>query len=308
MARRHAKRSTSQILFYILSLLIVLSMAVGYVLIAAPASNSTPSPATPAPGRTVQPTTVPPTATALAPTITPVPLPARPTADAAAMQYSFAVIGDSQGNTDVYKALLKQVEADGNAFLIHLGGIATIGAESEFQAWRETMAEFTLPFYTAPGATDLKSGSPANYLAFTGAHGTRYSFDHGMVHFAVVDASRGYLTIEDSAWLDADLAGTQKGVKVVALHAPPFDPDGSDQVMTRGNDAFVMMMKQRGVKYVFAGSVHAYDQTLQDGVTYIISGGGGAPLSRSETDGGFYHYVWVSVNGADVQTEVRRLQ
>lgn len=308
MARRHAKRSTSQILFYILSLLIVLSMAVGYVLIAAPASNPAPSPATPAPGRTVQPTAVPPTATAPAPTITPVPLPVRPTADAAATQYSFGVIGDSQGNADVYEALLKQVEADGNAFLIHLGGIAKTGAEAEFQSWRETMADFALPFYTAPGATDLKSGSPANYLAFTGARGLRYSFDHGMVHFAVVDASRGYLTVEDSAWLDADLAGTQKAVKVVALHAPPFDPGGSDQVMTRGNEAFVTMMKQRGVKYVFAGSVHAYNQTAQDGVTYVMSGGGGAPLSRAEADGGFYHYVRVSVNGADVSIEAHRVQ
>jgi hypothetical protein len=286
----------------------VLSMAVGYALIAAPASNPALSPATPAPGRTVQPTAVPATATAPAPTITPIPLPARPTADSAATQYSFAIIGDSQGNAGVYEALLKQVEADGNAFLIHVGGIAQTGAEAEFQAWRETMAKFTLPFYTAPGSTDLKSGSPANYLAFTGAPSTRYAFDHGMVHFAVVDASRGYLTVEDSAWLDADLAGTQKAVKVVVLHAPPFDPGRSDQVMTRGNDAFMTMMKQRGVKYVFAASVHAYDKTFQDGVTYVISGGGGASLSRSEADGGFYHYVRVSVNGADVQTEVRRLK
>jgi hypothetical protein len=59
--------------------------------------------------------------------------------------------------------------------------------------------------------------------------------------------------------------------------------------------------------YVFAGHIRAYDQTTRDGVIYVISGGGGAPLSRSEDQGGFYHYVRVSVNGTDIQTEARRL-
>ena len=308
MARRRTKRSTSQILFYVLSVLMVLSMALGYALIASPASQPTPPPATPALGRTVQPTAVPPTATAPAPTITPIPLPPRATVDAAATQYSFAIIGDSAGNPEVYRSLLKQVEADGNSFLIHLGGMVEKGTPAEFQAWRETMAGFTLPVHTAPGSSDLEAGSLANYLAFTGAPGARYSFDQGLVHFAVVDSSRGYLTVEDTTWLDADLSGTQKPVKMVALHAPPFDPRGSDQIMTMGNEAFLLLMKQRGVKYVFAGNVHAYDQTSQDGVIYVISGGGGASLSRAEADGGFYHYVQVSVNGVDIQTEVRRLK
>ncbi len=309
MARRHGRRSTGQIFFYILSGVVVLSMALGYALLAAPSPQATPAlaPATRTANRTAAPTAGPSPTPVPLPTITPLPFGSRPTPDPSATAYSFAVIGESAGNPEVYKALLKQVEADGNAFVLHLGNLTESGSAAEYQAWRELMAGFPLPVYTVPGNQDAVDGSLANYLAFTGAPGVHYSFDFGQAHFAIVDASRGYLLTEETAWLDADLAATQKPVKIVALHFPPFDPRGSGQVLTMGNEAFAMLMRQRGVRYVFAGHIRAYDQFTRDGVIYVISGGGGAPLSRSEDQGGFYHYVRVSVNGTDVQTEVRRL-
>ncbi|MDH7489902.1 MAG: metallophosphoesterase [Anaerolineae bacterium] len=309
MARRRGRRSTGQILLYILSGVVVLSMALGYAFLAAPSPQPTPTlpPAARTANRTPAPTAGPSATPTSLPTITPVPLTARPTLDPSATAYSFAVIGETAGNPDVYRALLRQIEADGNRFLIHLGNMTATGTAADFQAWREFMADFPLPVYTVPGNQDAPDGSLANYLAFTGAPGAHYSFDIGLVHFAVADASRGYLGAEETAWLDADLAATQKPVKIVALHYPPFDPRGSSQVLTMGNEAFTTLMRHRGVRYVFAGHIRAYDQSTRDGVIYVISGGGGAPLSHSEDQGGFYHYVRVSVNGTDVQTEVRKL-
>ncbi len=309
MARRRGRRSTGQIFLYILSGVVVLSMALGYAFLGAPAPQPAPTlpPAAQTANRTAAPTAGPSATPAPLPTMTPVPLAARPTLDPSATTYSFAVIGESADNPDVYKALLNQIVADGNSFLIHLGNMTAKGSAAEFQAWRESMADFPLPVYTVPGNQDAPDGSLANYLAFTGAPGPHYSFDIGQVHFAVADASRGYLVAEETAWLDADLAATQKPVKIVALHYPPFDPRGSGQVLTMGNEAFTTLMRHRGVRYVFAGHIRAYDQSTRDGVIYVISGGGGAPLSRSADQGGFYHYVRVSVNGTDVQTEVRRL-
>ncbi len=308
MARRRGRRSTGQIFLYILSGVVVLSMALGYAFVAAPSQQAAP---TPPAGRTstapTAPTVGPSPTLAPLPTMTPAPPGTRPTLNPSATVYSFAVIGETADNPDVYKALLDQIVADGNRFLLHLGNMTAAGTAAEFQAWREMMAGFPLPVYTVPGNQDAVDGSLANYLAFTGVPGAHYAFDVGQVHFALADASRGYLGAEEMAWLEADLAATDKPVKIVALHYPPFDPRGSDQVLTMGNEAFTMLMRQRGVRYVFAGHIRAYDQSTRDGVIYVISGGGGAPLSRSEEQGGFYHYVRVSVNGTDVQTEVRRL-
>ncbi len=310
MARR-SKRSRNQILFSLLSLAVVLTMALGYALVAAPTPAPQPGQSATAalPAATGQPSpTTPALPTASPPSpLTPVPLPPRPTLDPAATAYSFAVIGDSHGDPQVYTALLDSIVADGNSFVLHLGNLVENGTAAEFQRWRETMADYSLPFYLVPGDRDASEGSLAEYLAFTGVPGEHYSFDRGLVHFAMVDSHRGYLTAEESAWLEADLAGTQQPVKIVALHYPPFDPRGSDDIMTRGNETFLSLMKKYGVQYVFAGHIHAYDQVSRDGVIYIISGGGGAPLHRSEEQGGFYHYVQVTVDGTDVRTAVRRL-
>jgi predicted phosphodiesterase len=312
MPRPRSKRNTGQIFLYALSFLVVLSMALGYALISAPPPTSAPQPTSPAgtqpPGATPRPTAQASRTASPAPSITPLPLPARATPDPAATAYSFAVIGDNSGNLPVYTALLKQIAEDGNSFVLHLGNLVTDGTAAEFQGWRETLAGFALPLYPIPGNRDANQGSLANYLAFSGAPAAHYSFDRGRAHFALVDSSREYLTAEESAWLDADLAATQKPVKIVAIHYPPFDPRGSNQVMSMGNQAFMSLMRKRGVKIVLSGHIHTYDQTNRDGVTYIISGGGGAELNRAEADGGFYHYVQVRVNGTDIQTEVRRLK
>jgi 3',5'-cyclic AMP phosphodiesterase CpdA len=241
------------------------------------------------------------------PTITPVPLPTAAATDSAQTKFSFAVIGDNRGNLDVYQSLLQMVQQDGNSFMIHLGDLVNDGTADEFQAWREVMTTFTLPFYPVPGNHDSGQAGLAEYLAFSGAPAAHYSFDKGDIHFALVDSHLGYLTAEESAWLDTDLARTQQPIKIVALHYPPFDPAGSSHVMTMGNDAFMSLMRKHGVQYVFAGHIHAYGQETRNGITYIISGGAGAPLVGTEAEGGFYHYIKVTVDGTSVQTEVRRL-
>lgn len=309
MSKRRRRRSASQILFYALSIMIVLSMAVGYILVALPGSEPTPTPVPQAPTATSQATTAPDVTASPSPeaSVTPLPLPERPTPDPSVTRYSFAVIGDSAGNSDVYQALLDMAEADGNSFVVHLGNLVSQATAADFQEWRDRMAAFPLPVYTVPGNQDANDGSLAAYLAFSDVPGAHYSFDQGMVHFAMVDSHRGYLTAEESAWLDADLAATKQPVKIVALHYPPLDPRESGDIMTMGNEAFITLMKKHDVEYVFAGHIRAYDQVSRDGVIYIISGGGGAELSRSEAAGGFYHYVQVTVDGTDVQTSVRRL-
>ncbi|MGB9592952.1 MAG: hypothetical protein ACPL7R_02295, partial [Anaerolineae bacterium] len=108
MARRRGRRSTGQILLYILSGVVVLSMALGYAFLAAPSPQPTPTlpPAARTANRTTAPTAGPSATPAPLPTMTPVPLAARPTLDPSATTYSFAVIGESADNPVVYKALL----------------------------------------------------------------------------------------------------------------------------------------------------------------------------------------------------------
>ena len=62
-------------------------------------------------------------------------------------------------------------------------------------------------------------------------------------------------------------------------------------------------MKQK-VDFVFSGHEHLYLRQVVDGINHVISGGGGAPLYADDKDGGFYHFVLVTVHGDRVIGEV----
>ena len=61
---------------------------------------------------------------------------------------------------------------------------------------------------------------------------------------------------------------------------------------------------KRKVDAVFAGHEHHYQRKTVDGILHVITGGGGAPLYDREEDGGFYHFVRVTVDGDRVSAEV----
>jgi len=220
----------------------------------------------------------------------------------------FAVLGDSRNNPALYKQLLDRVVADGNAFVIHTGDLVEHGTQGQFARFQALMADFSLPFYPVPGNHDRDlDGSLAPYLAMSGAPAPYYSFDVETAHFTMVNSASGHLTHQELDWIDRDLSATKQRVKFVALHHPPFDPDGTGHILHSGNDAFMALMRKHGVDYVFAGHIHAYSQAMRDGTVYVITGGGGAPLYHEHHPNAFHHYVRVTVDGNQVRADVIRV-
>ena len=262
---KRVRRRTSQTLFWALSLLVVLSMAMGLAI-------------------SVMPQPRPPTAT---------PLP-----------FLFAVCGGSINNSSMHSRLLKQVAEDGNFFLIHTGNLVSGGSETAFQEFVALMADFPLPFYPVPGNRDYYQGTLDNFLYYSGAPGVHYSFDYGSVHFALANSGLGDMTSEELAWLRTDLAASEQPVKMVFLHYSPFDPASSADIMRSGNEEFMALMGEQGVDYVFAGHIQGYHTEERNGVHYIITGGSGVPLDQESEQGGFQHYVRVTVRGTEVTREV----
>ncbi len=286
MKRRRDRRR--EIAWWVLSAVIVISMVCSLAMLVRPAPEPQPTPQVP----TATPTSPP---AAAAPTV-------------GASDFSFAVAGDSRDGDVVFKRILDAVAGERPAFLLHTGDLVGRGSEKAFQAFRALVADFPLPFYPVPGNHDGSLlGDLADYLRYSGAPAAHYSFDYGRAHFALADSHRGSLSTEEMAWLDADLAATAQPLKIVVLHHPPFDPNGSSHIMAGGNEAFMQLMVKRGVRYVFAGHIHEFAEGRRDGVTYIITGGAGAPLAGDEERGGYYHYLRAQVHGTDLTYEVVRV-
>jgi acid phosphatase type 7 len=343
VSKRKQKRSFSQVVLWVMSMIIVLSMVVSLIIVALPGPaeplptlaptwtpwpvpTSTPSPS-PSPIPLLSPTPADPvlgpelpTATVtptleLTPSATPaaestvLPIAVAPPATASvppadAESLTFAVAGDSRGNPEVYARVLASVAESGSEFLVHTGDLVNEGREEEWQRFEASMANFPLPFYPVPGNHDALGGTLDGYLAHSGAPAPHYSFDRGPVHLALADTHHGGFGAAEMAWLRDDLAATDRPLKMVFMHHPPFDPDGTDHIMAYGNEAVMELMVDMGVDFVFAGHIHAYAQGERAGVAYYITGGAGAPLYTSGHAQAVHHYLLVTVRGLDVTVEM----
>jgi Icc-related predicted phosphoesterase len=167
------------------------------------------------------------------------------------------------------------------------------------------MADFELPFFTVPGNHDSSSGLLEEYLKYSGAPARRYSVDAGPAHMSLVDSYSGALFDSTPEWLDEDLTQSSQPVKIVVLHHPPFDPDGTDHILQMGAKEVMALAEEHDVDYVVTGHIHAYGEEVRNGVQYVITGGAGAPIYESEhPEGAFYHYVRFRVDGTSVSHEV----
>lgn len=161
------------------------------------------------------------------------------------------------------------------------------------------------PMYTAVGGHEwITSASsrtgyeqelslPVNNGGDAAIYGEEYySFDNGDTHFTVLCTELlgqlGYITGNQKLWLIQDLAQTSKRWKVVVLHQPFFGFSGlhnGDPWATPSNSAgqqnraeVLALFQQYGISAVFSGHDHYYFHHLENGVHYITTGGGGAPL------------------------------
>jgi hypothetical protein len=103
-----------------------------------------------------------------------------------------------------------------------------------------------------------------------------YSFDWGQAHFIVLNsdignaaasqATRQSFWSEQVKWLEEDLAKSQKAdFRFVMAHHPPIT-------------ALIPLFEREHVTAGFFGHDHNYQHYLKNGVHYVITGGGGAPL------------------------------
>ena len=251
-------------------------------------------------------------------------------------EMSFAAIGDSGTGSAEQRQIAALLAADSYDVLLHAGDIAygTTGGTGDatyrtFNDWFFDVYAALLPFralYTTEGNHDSRpaNGDGAAYLdAFTlptnGAsaaypdHAERYySFDYGRVHFVVLDTEFTFQDVtrraEQLSWLESDLAGTTQPWKVALFHRSPYSAGGEHGSDLAVRDAFAPLFERYGVQLAISAHEHDYERTYPirasasgTAVTYVVTGGGGAPLYSAGTaewtaySAARHHYVRAAV-------------
>ncbi len=221
----------------------------------------------------------------------------------AAQDGSFAIIGDtrigSRTSMPTYLEMLRQIEAAGVTTIVNVGdAIDSAGRQDQWELFLQTNAK-ERNVYVAPGNHDVDNRKSLQTFEQMLGRPPYYSVEANGALFVFLNSElpgeTGRITGEQFKWLANEL---KKDVRhrFVFLHKPVFPSiygtnRGLDRYREERDRLHALFVENR-VSLVAAGHEHLYNRTTKDGITYVITGGGGAKLHvSSPAEGGFHHYV-----------------
>jgi Icc-related predicted phosphoesterase len=261
--------------------------------------------------------------------------------------YKFVAFGDTRfhdpadtepANPAVRRALVDAIDKVKPAFVSISGDIVYSGDDAK--DWEVWDAETTiwkqdkLQIYPALGNHDLKrkeATALGNYFArFPELRESRfYSVRLGKSVMLVLDSALEELSGPQGDWLKEQFGKVTDDTNFVFMvfHHPPYTSSSDEKLYGGGHSAreteqalgkwLEEQQKQMNARIiVFNGHVHNYERHEYNGVTYFVTGGGGAhpyPIQRTADDfykdkGINYHYLLIDVGGGQAQITMNKLE
>ncbi len=237
--------------------------------------------------------------------------------------FQFFVYGDTQTCPLRNRLVASEMAADpaSPAFILHAGDLVKSPVSPHWRDffWANEPLLSSIPLVSALGNHERNDDSYYRALELPqggGDHGEEwYSFEYGPVNFIVLDSNAAQVGLKEflaqSRWLEKELEGQTRPGTVVLFHHPIYSSvysTGVDSGLERG---WGSLFRKYGVDLVFSGHVHSYERIVRDGITYVVSGGGGGPsgILRSKFDfsrrsrGDSLHYVRVTVSQSQMELE-----
>lgn len=229
--------------------------------------------------------------------------------------FSFAVMGDNRSGDRVYKKIVHLIMVQKPLFVVNTGDvIPNPGNREQWTNFRNVSSEITVPYFLAPGNHDIddkKSEEVWRDEVDLPGNETYYSFTVGKNLFVILNSCEPENDMRISgaqlSWLSSTLDPKRYIHQFVFLHHPVFILEGKTNT---GNsldkypslrDELHALFVARKVTAVFEGHEHTYSRMEKDGVAYIITGGGGAPLYGKDS---FNNFMIVDVDGKRVGAKV----
>jgi len=216
--------------------------------------------------------------------------------------FTFAVYGDCRTNPFIHAAVARQMEKFRPDLILHTGDLVVRGRE--YDLWeREFFGPAgdlyaRIPFFPCLGNHEGNADHYYRFFSLPSNGSARYaeawySFDYGNAHFISLDStpSTGGFgpKSEQYAWLERELqseAARRATWRIVIFHHPVYS-SGNHESSLPQRKAFVPLFEKYGVDVAFNGHDHTYERSWpwrgerrddRNGVVYVVTGGGGAPL------------------------------
>jgi hypothetical protein len=217
----------------------------------------------------------------------------------ATVPYRFVAYGDTRSFPADHAAVVRSILPSEPDFALHVGDFVNSGriyAEWEPQYFTPAAPLLkNVPLFPVLGNHEFGGTEriwyydffsvPDNGLSGYGEH--FYAFTYGCARFIGLSACEGGCDPFTSgtpqyAWLVGQLTSPEfinAKWRFVWMHNPPYTATARDNAVDQALRAeLVPLFEQYGVDVVFSGDDHFYRHSLRNGIHYIITGGGGAPL------------------------------
>ena len=195
---------------------------------------------------------------------------------------------------EVFLKIMGEINNEEGAFVIDGGDLVYSGTIYQWANLMEVW-HWNKPVFIAAGNHEYQ-GEGINVFHYLFGP-TDYAFSLGGYRYIFANDVMGnyQLTDKQFEWLKEQLEiAKERGEKpVIVMHAPPYDPrpGGDDHAMDESSaKELLKLMKEYNAFGIFS-HIHLYWNGTYDGVHFIITGGGGAPLYAPPDEGGFYHFV-----------------
>ncbi|MEA3432264.1 MAG: metallophosphoesterase [candidate division WOR-3 bacterium] len=194
--------------------------------------------------------------------------------------FTFVSYGDTRTNDGDRAAVVSRIIAIDPDIVFNTGDLVEDGRiDSKWITWFSTNQDILdhIPYFVAIGNHEENAQLYYDYWHFPGNE-QWYSLDYGNAHFVCLSTETNMYGSQRE-WLESDLINASQSADwiFVFFHRPPYSSGehGSDlNVRT----AWCSLFETYGVDIVFNGHDHNYERGFVNGVYYIVTGGGGAPL------------------------------
>ncbi len=238
--------------------------------------------------------------------------------------FLFGIYGDTRTGHETHRQVAEALARHRPAAVFHTGDLVADGTN-----WDDWVRFFSLEQDLLSGASLYPAlgnheADGATYLDLfelpedeTGTE-RYYSVAIGPALFVSLDlyGSDYHAGSEQYDWLEATLAAAAQDPNIrhtfVLLHHGPYD-SGSHGSNLRVRNELVPLFETYGVSIVFSGHDHSYERGTVNGVKYVVTGGGGAPLYDvagdwwTEVAEAVAHYCLVTVHGPHLAFQALRL-
>ena len=226
------------------------------------------------------------------------------------LKEGFVVYGDTRTNTDVHHQIVDEMMDYNLEFVINTGDLVADGRNwtqwETFESIIKPIRDAGIEYYPVIGNHEQwNSGGKSNYIRifnFTGY----YSFERNGINFVVVNLYEDYKPNSTQYEWFKDEINDEKPT-IVAMHEPHFkaNHEGNEGV----REYLIPLIESYGVDAVFYGHTHIFGLRQENGIYYIVTGGGGAPLySPNDTNLNVsfkeHHFIYLEKNGDMLEADV----